>query len=106
MLRFLEKRQKSSDKQVLLENPTHQNTDIGAECDRDSEGEHRSRKISGLIRPMESADSTTAQDINRGGGSRVTDQDRGVEDQRLPAPNTSTPTSGGEGDNASECGRL
>ena len=53
-------------------------------------------------------DSTAAPDISHGGGSRIADQDRRVEDQRLPAPNTPTltPTPGYEGGSASECRRL
>jgi hypothetical protein len=104
MIRFLKKFYKPSKKPVPPENPAHQATVIGAGHGRDSESEHPSRKIElirpiGLIRPWHT-------DINRGEGSRVVNQDRGIEDQQLPAPNASTPTPGHEGGDASECDRL
>ena len=52
MLRFLKKHRKSHKKPVPPENLTHQTTDIGAERGSDPESEYRSRKISGLIRPV------------------------------------------------------
>ena len=52
------------------------------------------------------ADSTMVPGINHGRRSQVASQDGRVEDQQLPAPNTSTLTPGHEGgDSASECGQ-
>jgi len=51
MLRFLKKRFKFSKDPVAPEDPTHQNTEIGAECGRDSESEYRSIDLR-VIRPM------------------------------------------------------
>ena len=50
------------------------------------------------------ADSTIVPGINHGRRSQVASQDGRVENQQLPAPNTSTPTPGHDGgDLASEC---
>ena len=43
-----------------------------------------------------------APDASLGGGSQIANQDRGIGDQQLPVPNTSAPTPGDGGDNASE----
>ena len=106
MLRFLKKRVKPSKKPVPPENPTHcQFTDIGG---GNSGGEHRSREISEADE-ADGTDSTIAPDLNHGGdggGSRITNHDGRVEDQRLPAPNASTPTPGDERVNTSERGQL
>ena len=52
MLRFLKKPWKSSKKPVPPGNTAHQITAISAEHGRDSQGEHRSRKILELMRLM------------------------------------------------------
>ena len=53
------------------------------------------------------ADSTMALGINHGRSSQVANQDGRVENQRLPAPNTSETLTPGHdgGDSASECGQ-
>ena len=63
MLRFLKKRFKSSKNPVPPGNPTHQNTDVGAERGRDSEGGYRSGGLElmwpmGLIRPSHQISTT------------------------------------------------
>jgi len=104
MLRFLKKRVKSSKNPVPAENPTHQITDIGTDCSRDSEGEYRSRDLRANM--ANGTDSTIAPDLNHGGGSRITNQDGRDEDQQLPAQNASTSTPRQEGGNTSEYGWL
>jgi hypothetical protein len=95
-----------SRKQVPPENPTHQATDTNAERGRDSDGEHRSSKISELIRPMGLIRSWHPG-IDLGEGSRIVNQDRRVVDQQPLAPNAPTlPTPESEGGDASEFGRL
>ena len=105
MLRFFKKIRKPSKKPVPPENPAHQATDIGAGHGRDSESEHPSRKISELIRPI-GLIRPWHTDTNPEGGSRVVNQDGGIEDQQLPAPNASIPTARSESGDASECGQL
>jgi hypothetical protein len=106
MIRFLKNRLKRSKKPVPPESPVwHQTTDIGAARGGDSEGEHRSRKISELIRPM-GLIQPWHSDTNHGGGSRAANQDSRIEDQQLPVPNASTLTPGHEDGNASERGQL
>jgi len=96
MLRFLKKRFKPSKNPVPPENPTHEITDIGAECGKNSEGEKDLRADE-----ADGTDSTMAPDIDHGGGSRIANQDGRVEDQLFSAQNTSTLTPGEEGDNTS-----
>ena len=52
MLRFLKKHRKLLNKSKPPQTPAHQTTNIGAENNRDSEGEYRSRNISELMRTM------------------------------------------------------
>ena len=52
MLPCLKKHRKSPRRPVPPENPTHQNTGTGTAHDRDSEGEYRSEKTSGMMRSM------------------------------------------------------
>ena len=100
MLRFLRKPWKSLRKSIPLEDTTHRTTDIGAEHRRDFEDEHCSRKIP--AGRDDGTDMTMAPDVSREEGSRIANQDGSIEDQQLPALNTSTPTPVRQGDNTSE----
>ena len=107
MLRFLKKHRKPSKKPVPSDNHTREINDVDAKCDRDPGGEYRLRKISELV--IDVTNSTVTLGINHGGGSQVATRDGrpGIEDQRLPTPNSSTLTPGHDGDGpAGECGRL
>ena len=104
MLRFLKKHRKPFNKPVPPDGPARQTADIGAEHGRDSKGGYRSRKVS--ADKVDGTDSTMAPGINRGRGSQVASQDGRVDNQQLPAQNTSTLTPGHDGgDSASECGQ-
>jgi len=107
MLRFLKKHIKSSKNLVPPENLPHQNTDVGAECGRDTEGEHRSRDLRADM--ADGTDLTIVPDPNHGGdggGSRMANHDGRVEDQQLPMPNASTQIPADERANTSEHDRL
>jgi len=95
---------KPSPKLVPAENPTHQITDIDAECGGDTKGEYRSIDLRADV--ADGTDSTITPDLNHGGGSRIANQDNWSEDQQLPVQNASTPIPGDERGNASERGRL
>ena len=104
MLRFLKKRFKFSKDPVAPEDPTHQNTEIGAERGRDSESEYLSIDL--RVDTADGIDSTIAPDLNHGGGSRIAKQDGNVGYQQLPASKTSTPAPGDELGNAGERDQL
>ena len=52
---------------------------------------------------VDGADSTIEPDTNRSGGSRTANQDGGIENRQLTAPNVSTLTPGHRDGDASEC---
>ena len=95
---------KPSQKPVPPEDPTDRITHIGAECDRDSKGQYRPRKIS-----ADEADETDSRpwhpDVNRGGGSRIASQGKRTGDQQLPAPDASTLQDGGDPHDPVQSGR-
>jgi len=104
VLRFVKKHFKFSKDPVAPENPTHQHTNIGAECGGDSEGEYRSRDLRADM--ADGTDSAIAPDLSHGGGSRIPNKNSKSEDQQLPASKTSTPTPGDELGKAGERGQL
>lgn len=105
MSRFLKKRLKSSQKLVAPDNPTQQTTETDGERGRDFEGEYRWGRIS--VGEAGGADSTSAPDVNHGGGSfRVVRQETKIENQQLPVSNSPTLTPMNTGGNSSKCGRL
>ena len=100
MVRFLKKLWKSSKKPVPPGDPTNRATDADAEPNRDSKGENRSREI--LADKTDETDSPLLFGMNHEGGSGIANQDGRVENQRLPASNTSTPTPGSLNGDAGE----
>ena len=115
MLRSLKKCLKPPPNPTPPENPTHQTTNVDAERDRDPEGENRPRKISELMSRMGPILPRRRYQL-RGDyprlvilitpfalGLRVRNGERGIESQKLPTPNGSTPIPGHEGNDTSEC---
>ena len=100
VLRFVKKHFKFSEDPVAPENPTHQDTDIGAECGRDSEGEYRSRDLRADM--ADGTDSAIAPDLSHGGGSRIPNKNSKSEEQQFPAQDASASTPGQKDDSASK----
>ena len=97
MLRFIKKRWKKTREPstpVPLEDPTHQITDMGAECGGGSDGECLLGETG--AGGTSGADGAAGSDINHRVDSRIPTQDRRIGDRQLPAPNASTLTPGHE----------